>query len=502
MFNYKPTATGLALHNSAKYLKLLCGPYGSGKSCACAMDIFLTAAAQSPASDGVRYSRVGVVRSSYPELQSATRRSLLEILPSECGTIQSTGSPMRGLYNIPLPDGTRIQLELELWAIQTEDDTEKLKSANWSFCWINEATGCAAAVYTAVLSRIGRFPPADFGGVTWGGVLMDFNRPVIGSWLDEFITNPQDNWDVFWQPPAAFKKEDEAGNTVYEINPDAENLTNLGSDEPDDPPDYSPIMRGMRFYRNQIEALLKTGREDIVQNQYCLLAVAIQDGKPVYPSFDKARHVLKQTPEVQPNSDIVLGLDQSGIHPAAVVLQESKGRWIIMDELYMEGEGFEAFLYAGLLPLLRRKYSNCPVHCVIDPSDTSDSWQAVAPSQRLLDVGIKVVPNKISNVPKVRIQAVEHMLNLHTGGLVVSPDCEMLIRGFESEYRYRRLRAAGSVGAVYTPQPEKNEYSHCHDALGYACIYILQGTDSEGREDFLKLSDAIKRQRRKLMRVV
>lgn len=330
---------------------------------------------------------------------------------------------------------------------------------------------------------------------------MDFNRPVLGSWLDDFITEPQPNWDLFMQPPAAFKTEDDAGNIVYEINPDAENLENLGSGV-DCEPDMTPKQRGMKHYRNQIEALLKTGREDIVQNQYCLLAVAIQDGKPVYSSFDRSRHVMKKAPDVLPHGNIILALDQSGIHPAAVILQEIKGQWCVLDELYMEGEGFETFLYGGLLPLLRRKYPNCPVMCVLDPSNARDSWQAVTPEERLREVGIKSVPNKISNTPKVRIQAVEHMLNLHTGGLVVAPECEMLIRGFESEYRYRRLRAIGSVGAVYTPQPEKNEYSHCHDALGYACLFILQGLNDEGRDDFRRMSQAMREQRRKLMRVV
>lgn len=465
------------------------------------MDVFINAAAQAPASDGVRYSRVGVVRSSYPELQAATRRSLLEVLPTECGTIQSTGSPMKGFYRIPLPDGTTIQLELELWSVQTEDDAERLKSANWSFAWLNEATGCAAAVYTAVLSRIGRFPPQSLGGVTWAGVIMDFNRPVIGSWLDDFLKAPKDNWEVIWQPPAAFKREDAQGNTIYEINPDAENLDNLGAFEATDPPDFTAQEKGMRFYRNQIEALVKTGRTDIIENQYCLLAVAIIDGKPVYPMFDKARHVAKREIAPRPLSPIILAQDQSGIHPAAVIMQEQDNRWCVLDELYMDGEGYEQFVVSGIVPLLRTKYPSNPVYCVIDPSNARDSWQGITPKERLKEYGLNAI-TEISNSPKVRIQCVEHMLNLYDGGLLISPTCEMLIRGFESEYRYRRLRAAGSVGAVYTVQPDKNEYSHLQDAIGYSCLFIMKGLANNSGEDYKKVSDAVKRHRQKLMRVV
>ena len=500
-FNYVPTPTGLAFHNSTKFVKLLNGPYGGGKTCIAVMDIFMNAAAQAPAPDGVRYSRVGVVRSSYPELQTATRRSLLEVLPSDFGTIVSTGSPMRGLYNIPLPDGTRMQLELELWSLQTADDAEKIKSANWSFAFVNEATGCAPEVITAIMARIGRFPSQDMGGVSWAGILIDTNQPPPGSWLDDFIKNPQPNWDVFIQPPAAFKKEDEQGNVYYEVNPNAENLRNLGAFQADDPPDFTAEQKGMRYYRNQIEAHLKLGRYDIVDNQFCLMSVAVIDGKPVFPEFNKERHIAPRVLSPVPGRNIVVGCDSSGLHPAAVIMQEQEGRWCILDEIYAEGEGFEVFLYGMLVPLLRERYGTCPVIAALDPSSPRDAWQGITPKERLTDVGI-VATTEITNSPKARIQCVSKMLNMYTGGLYISPNCELVIRGFESEYRYRKLRASGTIGAVYTPQPEKNDASHLADSVQYACLLIQQGVDSKPDAQYKHISDAIARQRQKLMRVV
>lgn len=500
MFNYKPSATGLALHNSDKFLKMMVGPYGSGKSCACAIDVLINACAQPPAKDGVRYSRVGVIRSTFRELSSTTRKSLLEVLPSECGAINNSGTYMHGLYNIPLADGTRVLLELELQAVATEDDTEKIKSCNWTFAWINEATGCAPAVYTAVTGRIGRFPPADMGGVGWGGVIMDFNRPAPGTWLADFIKNPQANWAVFEQPPAAFKKEDALGNTIYEINPNAENLRNLGSFEADDPPGFTAEDKGMRYYRNQIESNIRIGRFDLVDNLFCMLDVPIVDGKPVYSNFQKARHVARQEIIPDPFDNIIIGLDQSGIHPAGVILQNQKGVWCVLEELYADNEGFENFMYGMLVPLLRQKYANNPVIAAIDPSNQRDSWQAITPKERLAEVGIVAV-TEMTNSPRARIQNIEHMLNLYTGGLLVSPACDMLIRGFLSEYRYRRLRAAGTMGAVYTPQPEKNEASHVHDALQYACLYIsMNKKQDDGR--IKQVANAVAQQRQKLTRVV
>lgn len=473
MFPYVASPTGIKFHDCDKYVKMICGPYGSGKSCCCAMDVLYNACAQTPAPDGVRYSRVGVIRSTYPELISMTRKSLMEVLPPECGSITSAGAPLRGQYLIPLPDGTTVNLELHLLALATSDDCPKVLSANWSFCWINEATGVAPEVFQAITTRIGRYPPAAQGGVRWGGVLMDFNQPARDSWLDTYCKNPEENWAVFKQPPAAFQHEVE-GKRIYVVNADAENLWNLGSREEGDPDDFPAIERGKRYYQNQINALLKNGREDVVMNQYCMMDVPIVEGKPVYTAFSQARHVAPEPISPRPFIETIVGMDQSGIHPAACFLQYQDGKWCILDELYADGEGFEVFLHGMLVPMLRTRYTSNRVIAAIDPSNQRDSWQAITPRQRLEELGIDTV-SEYTNAPKSRIQTVDHMLNLDQGGLLVSPSCELLIRGFVHEYRYRRLRASGTLGAAYTPQPEKNEVSHVHDALQYAALLIAQG---------------------------
>lgn len=508
MFNYIPSPTCKSFHESDKFVKMLLGPYGSGKSCACAVDVLSYACAQAPAPDGVRYTRVGVIRSSYPELQSTTRKSLMEVLPSDCGFINASGAPLRGVYVIPLPDGTTVNLELNLFSIESPDACSKILSANWTFAWINEATGICNEGFAAVMSRIGRFPSQNQGGVSWGGIIMDFNPPEYGSWLDTYVKNPEPNWAVFRQPPAAIQVEDADGKKTYEVNDNAENLRNLGSKEEGDPETFSTDAereaylqeRGKRYYKNQISTLLKTGREDIVQNQYCMMDVPIIDGKPVYTNFNRTRHVANNTIEPIMFVDVIVGMDQSGIHPAAVVLQNQNGRWCVLDELYAENEGFENFLYGMLTPLLRSKYATNPVIAAIDPSNQRDAWQAITPKQRLEDAGIPAV-TEISNSPKVRIQAVEHILNLEVGGLLVSPTCEHLIRGFVSDYRYRRLRASGSFGAAYTPQPEKNDYSHYHDALQYAVLLVQQGVQSNDN-DVNNLANRLSEKRRLLRSVV
>lgn len=500
MFNYLMSPTGKEFHECDKFVKMICGPYGSGKSCCCAVDILSYACAQAPAPDGVRYSHVGVIRSTYPELTRTTRKSLMEVLPRECGDITGVVAPLRGLYTIPLQDGTTVHLEFTLVALKTADDCSKILSANWTFAWINEATGCAPEVFTSVMSRVGRFPSQDMGGISWGGIIMDFNQPAPGTWLDEYMKNPADNWAIFRQPPAAIKLFDKDGQPYYEVNPEAENLRNLGSKEEGDPEDMQPEERGKRYYRNQIDTLLKAGRIDIVDNQYCMLEVPIVDGKPVYASFSTKRHVAPNKLEPKQFVDTIIGIDQSGVHPAAVVLQNQYGKWCVLDELYAENEGFEDFIYGMLVPLIRAKYATCNITAAIDPSNQRDSWTAVTPSERLEEAGITAMMN-FTNNPKIRIQNVEHILNMETGGLIVSPACELLIRGFMSEYRYRRLRAAGSIGAAYTPQPEKNEASHVHDALQYAMLLIYQNRDRND-DTAKRVVQRLSNERRVLGRVI
>lgn len=498
MLNYTPSVCGLQFHQSDAVVKIIIGPYGSGKSCCAAVDILTYACAQAPDAQGIRHSRVLVVRSTYNELIMTTRKSLMEVLPDECGTITGGGLSPRGFYDIPLPDNTRVQLELNLLAVQFPDDCNKLRSINATFAWINEGSTVIPEVLPTIQQRIGRFPSMALGGVSWGGVIIDSNMPAHGSWLWDLMNDPPENYLVIKQPPAAFERIDANGNKFYEINSDAENLENLGSVEPGDPTEfiseeeYNLYLqeKGKRYYSNQINTLLRMGRFDVIQNQYCMIDVPIIEGKPVFPEFNLERHVSKQVLEPINFQPILIGSDTSGIHPAAVIIQLQHGRWCILDELYAEGEGLETFLYGMLIPLLREKYRTNRAIAILDPSNPRDAYTAQTPKARFEEAGI-LSTVEISNSPKVRIGAVSHLLNKYAGGLLVNSTCSMVIRGFQSEYKYRRLKASGTLGAAYTPEPEKNEYSHLLDSVEYACLYILTNETDDTRVKELagKLTD-------------
>lgn len=522
-FNYIPSPTGLRFHDSDAFVKLIFGPYGSGKTCMIMNDAKFYCLSQAPAPDGVRYTRIGVVRGTYPELASTTRESILEVFPPQFGTIRQGGAPLKGVYRFPVGDGpydwvqnrrpwqpgdgTFAQVEFILQAVQTADDVEKIKSMNWSFAIINEATSVDYEVVTGVMGRVGRYPSADMGGCTYAGVLIDTNQPPQGHYLLNMKAHPEPNWAIFEQPPAAFKKEDDLGNIVYEVNPNAENLRNLGAKHK--PEDFSewPVERqesflrekGMDYYRNQIAAWQLEGRTDKIDSLFCMLDVPTRDGKPVWPMFKYDMHVAKDPIDPIPYSPVIIGYDTSGIHPGAVLIQMIQGKWAILDELYGEGLGLEAFVEQALMPLLLTKYPKCNYIVSCDPANAKDAYTGMAPSTHLEERGFEVYMPK-TNDPKTRIRVVDALLNKTAGGLIISPVCNLTIRAFQGGYRYKRLRVSGSVGAAYDAKPEKNEYSHIADAVQYAAMYIAM-EDGFGER---KATHVIKQlaQRRKILRRV
>ena len=516
-FNYAPSKTGMAFHNSDAFLKLVIGPYGSGKTCMIMNDAKYYCLSQAPASDGVRYTRVGVVRGTYPELTSTTRNSIIEVFPKQFGTIKQAGAPLTGMYRFPVGDGpydylstgepwrpgygTIANVEFVLLALQSPQDAEKVKSANWTFAIVNEATSVCYEILYAVMGRVGRYPTENEGGCTYAGVLIDTNQPPQGHYLINMMNNPEPNWEIFHQPPAAFKHVDSIGNVTYEVNPNAENLRNLGAKaKPDDFNDWTAEQqeqflhdKGLDYYQNQIKAWQSQRRDDIVDSWFCMLDVPVRDGKPVFPSFNMDAHVAQNDIEPIPYKGVILGYDTSGVHPACVFLQEQHGDWIVLDELYGDDMGMEAFLDQVLMPLIADKYANCQILASLDPANAKDGYTGLAPSQHIEERGISVYMPK-TNDPKTRITAVDTLLNRRSGGLILNKRCTLLAKALQGGYRYKRLRVIGTVEDVYDPKPEKNSYSHIADALQYACLCILrEGTAAVSRDTYNVLRKLSKR---------
>jgi hypothetical protein len=83
-----------AFMQSTAQVAILCGPVGSGKSKGCCLKLWAIANAQKPGPDGVRRTRMAVVRTTYPELRTTTIRTWLDTFPEHIyGPLKWTQPP-------------------------------------------------------------------------------------------------------------------------------------------------------------------------------------------------------------------------------------------------------------------------------------------------------------------------------------------------------------------------------------------------------------------------
>lgn len=85
--------------------------------------------------------------------------------------------------------------------------------------------------------------------------------------------------------------------------------------------------------------------------------------------------------------------------------------------------------------------------------------------------GIPARPASTNNFQSRRQAVLDLLGSLGLGGvpnLILDPSCERLRKGFISGYRFNRK--SGIDGSMYKDTPEKNLYSHIHDALQYAAL--------------------------------
>jgi hypothetical protein len=87
----------------------------------------------------------------------------------------------------------------------------------------------------------------------------------------------------------------------------------------------------------------------------------------------------------------------------------------------------------------------------------------------------------------IRLESVRKPLNTLRNGkpqLQLHPRCQMLRKGFAGRYQYRRIMVSGSAERFHDA-PEKNSYSHPHDALQYVATHVF-GDSVRGREERMR----------------
>ena len=450
--------------------------HNSGKSVACTNELVRLAMMQEPNEDGVRKTRMLVIRNTADQLRSTTMKTVFDWYPpGQYGRWKATEKTF--FFEVPLPDGTFAYSEWFFVPLDTPDDVRKLLSLEATFAWLNECREIRPEIVDALATRVGRYPSAKDGGCTRKGIIADTNMPDSDSWWGERMKSPPDNWSVHIQPPAVIPldyyierfKEDPPEDLMFRdrdgdwwaVNPEADNLKHLPYD----------------YYVNA-----GTGKDKEFINVYlaCEYGMSIS-GRPVYEkTFRRLRHVANEplSPIKSKAYPVIVGIDVGRTPAAAFTQLTPSGTLNVISELTSENMGIKTFIETLLLPHIAEYYQGCELVFAPDPA----AWQKSqvnedSPVDVMRRYGFRIVKPK-TNKPLMRIEAVEQFLTQDIdgkSGFQIDPTkCPVLMEGFRGRYRWKETRQGDIMTSGQTPQIVKDFVSHVHDALQYACVVQKQ----------------------------
>ena len=430
-FSYNDAPTIRKFAQCDKFIRGLMGPFGSGKSSGCVVEIIRRSHQQPPAPDGTRYTRWAVIRNTYPQLRDTTIKTFHSWLPPH---IFGQWNKSEHVYTIDKFPGCNIEVLFR--ALDRPEHISNLLSLELTGAWVNEAREVPLTIINALQGRVGRYPAAKDGGASWFGIFMDTNPPDTDSWWYRlFEERRPDNAELFRQPSGTA--------------PDAENIKNLP--------------RG--YYENLLSSMDEESARVYVHGDYGF----IRDGKPIFNEYSDSLHCR----ECEPVSGLPVyrGWD-FGLTPACSFSQFlPNGQWVNFDEMVSESMGIDRFS-DEVLQHCSREYSDFRF---VDIGDPAGQQRAQTDERTCYDImmskGIDVYPG--IQTLQIRLESVKFALrNLVDGKpvYVVSPKCRTLRKGMQGQYKFRRLQTSEER---YGDAPDKNAYSHINDAHQYVATILF-----------------------------
>lgn len=448
---YVPNNTAFRFSQSNKFVKLVMGPYGSGKSTLCCHEIIKRTCEMPIWYNGRRRSRWAIVRNTSGELQSTTLKTWLTWF-GDLGDINKRQKPLM-TYEHTFNDGNGVvELELIFIALDRDDDVRKIKSLELTGVYLNELSELPQSVLSHFKGRVnGRYPSKSFCDENyWSGIIADTNPPDEDHWIyKDFEENKSENYEIFHQPPGLIQNE----NGIYIQNTQCDNVSNLSSD-------YY-----VKLAEKQSQGFI---------NVYCLGKYGlVESGKRVYPEYNDDLHSVDHIDAIQ-GIVIHLGWD-FGLTPSCVVIQISpRGQFRILKEYTSEDMGIRTFAKSVVLPQIQSDFPYCKIgYSEADPAGMAgDSiMEELSCIGELNELGIKTNAANTNDID-VRISSVRYFLNMMIDGqpafILSRNNCPILRKGFMSGYHFKRVSISGDER--YHDKPNKNKYSHPHDALQYIAM--------------------------------
>lgn len=484
---YTPSPTIARFLRSDADVKAVMGPLGSGKSVGCVMEILRRAQAQEPSPDGVRKTRFAVVRNTYIQLRDTTIKTWLDWVPDgKAGVYKQAKHEFH--MRFPLSDGTVVESEILFRALDKPEQERNLLSLELTGAWLNEFREIPFRIFTAMLGRVGRFPSMRDGGPTWHGIIMDTNPFSTESpWYKLLVEyrDPEElaellGVDIEDLPKIEFFKQPGG------LSPKAENIENLPG--------------GRQYYIRMMAAAKMEGRdENWIRAHVHGEFVHVAHGQPVYAdSFSSDQHVAPGALEHNPDWPVLVGVDFGLLNPAAVFAQlDPSGVFLIQDEITdVINKDISEFLDILERRLVER-YGQHPRQLGFF-GDPAGNIRSIINKQSAVDI-VRSRGYVFYDGPQdleTRIGAVKLALRTKVGqtfGILVDPRCRKLIQGFLGGYQFRRMKTREER---YDEKPDKNEYSHVHDALQYLVGWFnaprLQGLPGRSLPEMTNMGKSVK----------
>lgn len=451
--HYVPDGAVLAaFHSNDSFVRMIRGPLGSGKSACCAVEVLRRASKQLIGRDGVRRSRWAIIRQTYPELKSTT----IKTWQQWCDAPVVFGAPITTRVLWDLPDGTRMDLEVFFLAMQHAADVKKVLSLELTGAWLNEVREIPKAVVDGVIGRTMRYPSKAEGGFNYTGVIADTNSPDNDHWYYRLEQKKRpSNWRFFIQPGALLKVT-QGTRVFYVDNPAAENVRHQ--------------TLGYEYWRNQLPGKDPDWVKVYVLGQYG----SIFTGRPVYGDWwNRGLHVSDQPIEPYRGLPLYFGWD-FGLTPGVVVFQVTPhGQVRVLREFWCPDGGLKQFCTAQVLPALAREFPDMGRRSWGDPAgqQRSQADSDVTCIKTLNGMGFNCTAAPTNDFAVRRDAVITALSRLVDGqpGLLVDSRCSLLIRGFEGGYQFARVRSEGGE-EMFRYVPNKNEFSHIHEALQYGLL--------------------------------
>jgi hypothetical protein len=487
--NYKAADPVIAaFHASKKKIRYLRGSRGSTKTTATIMELWHLACTIRPCLDGVRRSRMLIVRDTYPNLDRTTLKSV-KMWVGQFGHGGNTLPPTM-YFNLTLPDQTRVESEWRFIAISDEAQFDDFRSLELTGAWINEAVSLPPSIIGEIMGSLGRYPGKnmfDTKGLIDGNgndirpfeprLIIDTNGAEEGSPWQDIEDNPPENMDVFIQVGAYLEVPLEQAQAKYTPESFVEKFGRAYVPNPKAV--YArKIPGGFEYWADLIRtATRKSTIDTLVLNKWS----SATSGSAVYASYKDEIHKAAHELDAVFTQPLHIGIDHSGLHPAASIGQVQNGQLVLLDEVVFDADGltsFEEFVNDMLVPLLQAKYAGMEVDIILDPAIQRSQINKQTVYDVLRDHGLSARPAVLAdtrtNDPKVRIEAVEHFL-IKKRGFLASPNCTQSIGALRGGHKF--LEIPGRPG-MYSPKPAKGPFSHIGDAIGYLALGVRQNIRS------------------------